>query len=191
MTPLNLTAEQQTEFAMLSMNFTMYFDGKKSRVDMTLPEIGDVIAIMDSTKNEALICMDMMGQKIALVQPMEAAGPYGSTEMDFTDGTFKLLNESKTIAGHPCKKAIWSSNDKSDTTQFDIWYATDTKNNIKNYGTLPGMPMEYEFNANGFSMRYTITYLKEEEIDDSLFEIPEGYKRTTAAELGMPQPGKN
>ncbi len=187
---VELPSEQKGMEAMFNNTFTIYLDHHKRRVEMTLPELGLMIMITDSVKQETIVCMEMMDQKIAMLQPRNQSGQYGIAEKDFTNGNFELKSGTKTIAGHLCKRAIWTSDDKKDTIEYEIWYAADVDNREANHGALPGMAMEFMFESQGIKLKYTVIQLSKEAIDDSLFNLPAGYVLKTAAELGFPD-GKN
>ena len=58
------------------------------------------------------------------------------------------------------------------------------------YKGLPGMAMEYTFSMQGMKMKYTVTEIAAQKVDEKLFAIPEGYIRKTPAEMGIPMAPK-
>ncbi len=188
---LELPEEAQGMEAMFNTSTTMYYKGKNVRIEMQTA-MGTVIILVDSTKNEVVTCMDVMGRKIALVSTLEEAeGSYGQAEMSFEGGKFELTNETKTIAGHVCKKAIWSSGEEgADEAKTEIWYATDMADATGQYAGLPGMAMEYTFSIEDLKMQYQVTELNNQKVDDKLFKVPDGYERKKASDFVFPGEGK-
>jgi GLPGLI family protein len=188
---LELPEEAKGMESMFNTSMTMYYKGKNVRIEMQT-SMGTVIILVDSTKNEVVTCMDVMGQKIALVSTLEEAeGSYGQSEMSFEGGKFELTNETKTIAGHVCKKAIWTGGEEGeDQVKTEIWYATDMADTTGEYEGLPGMAMEYTFSIEEMKMQYQVTELSTQKVDDKLFKVPDGYVRKKASDFVFPGSGK-
>jgi hypothetical protein len=98
----------------------------------------------------------------------------------------KKLKETKMIAGYKCEKAHVKVNDEY-STEFDIFYTKDL--NIKNpnfanpYCEIDGVLMEYQMKKFGLEMKFTAKLIKNEDVDDSTFELPADYKAVTKEEM--------
>ena len=171
--------------SMFNSTSTMYHKDKRTRVEMKMA-MNDIIMLMDSSAKEVITLMNQGGQKIALVSDKKQSRGMSNNPMDFSKGKFTLTEETKTVAGHVCKKAIWKNDDPKDNTEVEMWYATDFADFTGDYAGLPGMGLEYTFKVNGMKMKYTVTEIVQQKVDEKLFAIPEGYIRKTPAEMGIP-----
>lgn len=176
--------------SMFNSTSTMYHKGSRTRIEMKLA-MNDVIMLMDTNAKEVITLMNQGGQKIALVSNKDQAKSMDNNPMDFSKGKFTITSETKTIAGHPCKKAIWKNTDPKEAAEIEMWYATDMTDMSGEYKGLPGMAMEYTFSMQGMKMKYTVTEIAAQKVDEKLFAIPEGYIRKTPEQMGIPMaPGK-
>lgn len=95
-------------------------------------------------------------------------------------------HEKKIIAGYNCEKAHVKLLDDSGT-EFDIFYTKelDIKNsNFANpYYAVDGILMEYQMKKFGLEMRFTATSVKNESVDDAIFELPKEYKKISQQEM--------
>lgn len=171
--------------SMFNSTTTMYHKGSRTRVEMKMA-MNDIVMLIDSNAKEIITLMNQGGQKIALVSPKDQAQSMDNNPMDFSKGKFTLTSETKTIAGHTCKKAIWKNNDPKESAEIEIWYATDMADISGEYKGLPGLAMEYTFTMSGIKMKYTVTEIVKQKVEEKLFAIPEGYIRKTPADLGIP-----
>lgn len=95
-------------------------------------------------------------------------------------------DDKKIILGYNCKKAhIKLLNE--DATEFDIFYTTelDIKNsNFANpFYAIDGVLMEYQMKKFGLEMRFTATSVKNQDVDDAIFELPADYKKISQQEM--------
>ncbi len=94
--------------------------------------------------------------------------------------------ETKIIVGYKCKKAHVKLNDEYGT-EFDIYYTNDL--DIKNsnfanpYHAVDGVLMEYQMKKFGLEMRFTAISVKNQDVDDAIFELPADYKRISQQEM--------
>lgn len=91
---------------------------------------------------------------------------------------YTFTEETKTVAGYPCKKAIGKL---KDGTEFTVYYAINIAPYIKGYDyqfkTLPGMALEYEVQNGSVKVRYTATKIILSPIPAFKFDIPQkGYR---------------
>ena len=92
---------------------------------------------------------------------------------------FNYTDETKTIAGYPCKKAV--SNKLSDGSSITVYYATDLKPLSPGYEyafkDLPGVPLEYEISTGAITVRYLASTIQMTPLNASHFDLPKsGYK---------------
>src|SRR5690606_1684055 len=88
----------------------------------------------------------------------------------------------KEIAGYECKKAILTDGNGIKTT---LWYTEEIAALDMNLGLegINGLPLEFESEQNGINAKIVANLISEEGIDDSEFEIPEGYKQMSKEEF--------
>ncbi len=180
---LELPEDMQSMAEMFKSTVTVYSKGLKSRTESKTP-MGSAIIITDATKKEAIMCMDMMGKKIAMVNKYDEDDKKDAdAKVSFEGGNFELTSETKTIAGYKCTKAIWHMDPEDKETVTEIWFAKDIPNTSSEYGDLPGMPMEYSIKMQGMTMHYVVTEVTKQSVADSNFLIPEGYELKTEEEM--------
>jgi len=100
----------------------------------------------------------------------------------FDDLAGKILtpvNEPKEIAGLKCNKMVVSFTDtKRDT--FSVYYTNDISvrhpNRVNPYKEIEGVMMQFDVKLSYVEMRFLANKVKFEPIDDSEFEVPQGYK---------------
>ncbi len=99
---------------------------------------------------------------------------------------FEETKDTKKIAGYLCKR-VKTSFVNDPTVTFDTYYTSDlgldSINNVGPYKQLKGMLMQYRLKKLGLEMCFTATSVKEEEINDTEFEIPTYYKIITRPEM--------
>ncbi len=157
----------------------LFGDSKVKQTTKT--PMGNVVLIQDITDKKIVMLLDLMGNKVAVVEPDTA-----KKELD-KDIKFEKLDESKTIAGHKCKKMKIS---KGDTT-IEVFYAEDlyVPKGTMLFGfdeRLENVPMEYTMPTRDEDL--TMTY-KAKEVDPMKkvkkkeFRIPTDYQQVTKEEL--------
>lgn len=146
--------------------------------------------------------MEQMGNKMAVKQTKEEMEKEAAKVKDKpADPKIEYTNETKTIAGYECKKAIVTmlvGKDKKEE-KMEIWYSDkfenpnkDGKGQGQNFMKgFKGLPFEFA-NAQG-AMKFTFTAkaVSTDPIDDSKFNLStEGYKMMTMDELKAMRGGK-
>jgi len=91
---------------------------------------------------------------------------------------FSYSDETKTVAGYLCKKAVGTLGDGSSVT---VYYAADLKPVYAGYEyafkDLPGLPLEYEITTGNITVRYLAASLQMTPVNASRFDLPKsGYK---------------
>jgi len=143
------------------------------------------IQIMNGDEKVVYHLMDMMGQKFY----------YKMTEQDINENMenepkpdIQYVNETKTIAGYECKKAIITIDQDGKKNSFVIYYSPELGSASTNFDNamfngIDGLLMEFEANENGMIMKFEAIEVKKENVKDELFQVPAEYNETTPEEL--------
>ena len=163
----------------------VYFKDKTTRAEMKMGAIMNITTISNETSGDVLMLMcGMIGQNAIKTTTSELEKE--NTEKPKYD--VQLVDETKTIEGYACKKAILTDEEGNESV---FWYTEEIDISKKGQSYLnedvPGFPMQYDLNNNGMKMTMTVSQL-EKKLDKksvSLFEmaIPEGYKEMTMEDL--------
>lgn len=91
---------------------------------------------------------------------------------------FSYSNDSKTIAGYNCKKAVGTLKDGG---QISVYYAPDLVPLSPGYEyefrSLPGVPLEYEVTSGQIVVKYLAASVQFSPVSASKFDLPKsGYK---------------
>lgn len=145
--------------------------------------------------------MEQMGNKIAVKQTKEEMAKEEAKIKDKpADPKIEYVNETKTIAGYECKKAIITvvGKDKKEE-KMDVWYSDKFENTNKEgkgrgqgfMKGLKGVPFEYAGGQGGMKFKMLAKEVSIEPVADSKFELStEGYKMMTMDELKTMQGGR-
>jgi GLPGLI family protein len=174
-------AEMQSMKAMMETTMTTWTKGNKSRMETTTPFTGQMITITDYDKNESVTCMDMMGQKKAIVSSIDQAT--GAPAMP-ANLEYKETGNTKQILGRTCHEGVGTvkTNDSKKIT-MSVWYCKDIPYKNTQYPSFSGMPMEYTILAQGITMKVSTIEIEEMKVSDDKFVVPAGYVRTTQEEM--------
>jgi GLPGLI family protein len=145
--------------------------------------------------------MEQMGNKIAMKQTKEEMDKAEAKLKDKpADPKIEYTNETKTIAGYECKKAIITTVGKDKKEEkMEMWYCEKFENPNKDgkgrgqnvMKGLKGMPFEYAGGQGGMKFKMTAKEVSTDPVADSKFVLStEGYKLMTADELKAMQGGK-
>jgi GLPGLI family protein len=174
----NLPQEMAGMESMLPVEMNMHLKGAKSRTEQKSPITGSQIVIANMETNYMVTLMDILGNKIAMASPMD---DMEAMKVEAQKIDIEYLNETKTIAGYKCKKALIKSPDLP--TPIVVYYTDKFTGGTEQFGTLKGFALEYSVTAEGVQMNFTATRIEEGPVDDSLFIAPEEYKIVTQEEL--------
>jgi GLPGLI family protein len=144
--------------------------------------------------------MEQMGNKIAMKQTKEEMDKAEAKLKDKpADPKIEYTNETKTIAGYECKKAIITTVGKDKKEEkMEMWYCEKFENPNKDgkgrgqnvMKGLKGMPFEYAGGQGGMKFKMTAKEVSTDPVADSKFVLStEGYKLMTADELKAMQGG--
>ncbi len=178
------------EMAMLggsTMDF--YFTAEKQRMDMSmmggLMKIQTIVPIQ--SVKDAAILMDMMGQKIQIVDLSEEdlSGSYNMMNVDDISNVSYNESDKKTILGYPCYKATV----KMENNMTMKYYITEKiqppvgMKNKDNKVLLKGYPLEMIIDTGqGMEMVFKATEVSKDLPKDA-FTVPDGYQRMTMKEF--------
>ncbi len=177
----DITYDSNVEPAMkaqLPSEQTYYIKGSKVMQE-SKTSMGTQSACMDSEAGTGFVLIDMMGQQMAIkmskadIEKQQKEEP--KMKIDFID-------ETKTIAGHKCKKAEVTESDNTLT----FYYATDMNCPEINWGSqykdIKGPILEYSVSMQGINAKYAAREIKETKVKDNKFTIPVGFKELTPEE---------
>jgi len=108
------------------------------------------------------------------------------SELDSFQLEFKETNDTKLIAGYNCKKliAVKKNNPKD---KFDVFYTDEFNIEKPNFSTpyeqIKGVVMQFRLKKFNLEMEFTANEVKQEKVDDQLFEIPKDYKVISKKEM--------
>jgi len=182
LTAVSVPDEMKGMEAMFDQTITTYYKGELTRTE-TGNALGQTIIITDQKTQQVTLLMDMMGQKIAMVEKMEPGDEMSAApQLEVEGANIQFTNDTKTIAGHTCKKAIVETVDEEVKFSTELWYCSDI-NNPAGGEKIPGMMMEYQISAEGIVMHYTVTEISLKQVDANIFTIPEGYELKSPEEM--------
>jgi hypothetical protein len=156
---------------------TVYIKGNMSRSEMK-NALYLSTAIYDANTNRGVILKEVSGQKLLIrVSPDN----WDEINKPYDDIEFKNSNETKTIAGYKCIKAVAKT---KDGYAYWVYYTTELIPENRNYNAkfrnLNGLPLEYEITNGNVSIRYTISGINLNPVPASKFDIPKtGYREMT------------
>jgi hypothetical protein len=154
-----------------------------------------------SDENGMLMLMEQMGNKMAIKQTKEEMEKEEAKSKDKTaDPKIEYINETKTIAGYECKKAIVTTIGKDKKEEkIEMWYSDKFENpNKEGKGRgqnimkgLKGVPFEYAGGQGGMKFKMIAKEVSIEPVADAKFILStEGYKMMTMDELKAMQGGR-
>jgi GLPGLI family protein len=155
----------------------LYLKGSLSRTDMVSP-LGNESTIYNGKTGTAVILREYSGQKLMITL---TKNNWAEKNKKFDGLNFEKINGSKQVQGYDCKKAIAKLPDGSTLTVF---YAPELNLVNKEYSqafkTLPGFPMEYEFETGNTRFKYTVSQIDFNPLSATKFDFPKsGYRVMT------------
>lgn len=163
------------------METKIYFKDKKSLTEMT--------SMMMSYKslndeNGTLLLMDQMGNKFYTRVSKAELDKNAEVNKD-KEPKIEYINETKSIAGYECKKAIVTATGKEGEVKMDVWYCEKIayvsqggggRRGGEMFKGLKGMPMEFTIKQGPMNVKMTAKEVSLEKIPDSKFVLTtEGY----------------
>lgn len=146
------------------------------------------ITIIDKGAHKTTSLTEAGGRKFGYFS-IDTARATGDTNQRRRPATsLQYSDETKTILGYTCKKAVATRTFGNRSMSTTIWYTTDfiLKSPIPmggrgfgfgGFNELNGFPMEYDASLpNGLTIKYQITKVEQNaKLSDSDFDIPRGY----------------
>ncbi len=152
-----LNSTKQKAALLRDSKMELYFAEKKIRIDFKMGQIYRSSIRINKSTNAAISLMDSRNGKYATLSYADEI-KYNNPD---TSAICSLINETKTILGFNCKKAIVTSAGKKSI----YWYTTEIDlSNIENQFTnpiLPGFPMKFSKEDNGMMMTFTASNFME------------------------------
>jgi GLPGLI family protein len=162
------------------METKIYYKDKKSLTEMSSMMFSSKTL---SDENGQLVLMDQMGNKFFMRASKAELDKNAEVNKD-KEPKIEYLNETKTIAGFECKKAIVTATGKEGEVKMDVWY-TEKVPYISQGGArkggemfkgLKGMPMEFTIKQGPMNIKMTAKEVSFDKVPDSKFVLTtEGY----------------
>jgi len=174
----------ENQLAMFPKVFTVSIKGTKSRTDLVMSGMNSV-EITDYSDKTSVSLINMMGQKYAIKQTTAEIEARMASE---GKATVEHSDETKVIAGYPCKKVIVTVNNDGAKSTFEAWYTSEfgsTLSNFNNplYKEIDGALLEFLMKNREVTMKFTATSVEKKKIQAKEFDIPSDYTLTTQDEL--------
>lgn len=169
----NLSKEVQN--ALQQSSKTVYIKGNDSRVDLNSPSLLQSV-IYDKTNGSAVILREFGNNKF---MTRMSSKEWRQANKQFDGMTIHFVNETKTILGYECKKAVLNLKDSS---VFNIYYATAIAPSVREFEfqfrDVPGFVLEFDVKEQGASLvRYKATKINLSPVQASKYDIPtSGYR---------------
>jgi hypothetical protein len=162
----------------LPQQASVYCKGSKIRMEQ-VTAFGKQVIITDQENEQMVMLIEMLGQKIALQIPRE---DYLMQIENMKDQRIDYVQETKTFAGFDCEKAIVT--DATNGKKMVVYFTTAFDNPGNKFIALKGFPLFYQDSTNkSVSMEMEAVEVKEQFIEDQLFEIPADYQLMTREEM--------
>jgi GLPGLI family protein len=180
------------EKMMLPSEAKLFCKGDFSRMEMSLGLGMSTTTISNLKTGDATSLMNFLGSKYAI----ESKGADENREEYLKNAKLEVTNESKSIAGYNCKKAIVSYLDPQSkaTTNLEVWFTKELNFNndfVKGpFQKIEGAMLEFNLLQQGINMNFQATLVSLEKVENRQFEVPDGYKKLTKEELMKMMGGK-
>jgi len=153
-----------------------YIKGKQTRVDINSSAFKQSV-IYDNNAGTAVILREIGEDKY--ISRLDA-DKWKEQNKQYDSMSITLTNETKTIAGYECKKAIAK---QKNGNVFTMYYATavipSASENPYQFKNIPGLVLEYESQPEGTTQKitYTATKVSLNPVPLALFDVPvKGYR---------------
>lgn len=172
----DMPAEMKGMEGMLPKDLIMQIKGNKSRIEQS-QVMGKNVVVSDMDQKNGFMEMDMGGQKLRINISTEDFNKEANQMPNI-----EYLDETKTIAGYPCKKAIMK--DESGQLAMTVFYTEKISNKSqKEFVGLKGFPLQYTISQQNMTMEMTASDVSEESVSVDIFKQSEGFKDITQADL--------
>lgn len=159
---------------------TVFVKGSMSRSEM-VSALASFTTIYDSRTGSSVILQEVSGQKILIRMTAE---DWKEKNKRYEGITFNNTDETKTIAGYLCTKAIAKM---SDGATFTVYYTKEIMPDNMDFNyqfkNLNGLPLEYELKQGSVTINYSASSISLNPVPASKFDIPKnGYRELTYEE---------
>lgn len=153
---------------------TVYIKGTMSRSEM-VSALASFTTIHDATNGSSVILQEVSGQKLLIRMSAEN---WKDKNKKYEGITFANTEETKTIAGYKCVKALAKMRDGA---TFSVYYTNEIiPDNIEynyQFKNLEGLPLEYELTQGSLTIKYSVSKINLNPVPASKFDIPKiGYR---------------
>ena len=152
----------------------LYIKGNLSRVDLISNAFKQSV-FFDKSQSEATILREIGDNKYISKLNKEA---WLKLNQKFDDANVIKMDESKTILGFECKKAIIQLKDKSEyTVYYTLSIVPSVKEDEYQFVNVPGFVLEYSTSERGNSITYKAVKINLNPVPTHYFDIPaSGYR---------------
>ncbi len=161
----------------LSENIKYSISDEFVRIDQST-QLGDQAVIYDTLSNIKTIVIQQNEHTIAIKLNKE-------TDSNLIIKT-SYFNDSLTICGISCKKAVWNTYKKDDAklSYADIYYTDSISGTYaENFDNLRGFPLKYEIISGDIESIYTATSISKKSIDPIIFKVDKKVKTYSMEEF--------
>jgi GLPGLI family protein len=158
----------------------IYLKGSQSRTEF-ISALATFVTIHDNKSGNGVLLREYGPQKLMI----KMTGADWEKKNKKYDGiNFTQTDETKTIAGYKCLKAVAQL---KDGTSFTVYYTPEITTENKDYEyqfkSLQGLPLEYESTVGDVKVKYTASKISFDPVPIQKFEIPKsGYRELTYEE---------
>jgi len=176
----DLPEAMEPQRSMLPTEMTTIIGEEHSKVIQNTM-MGEQITIFNVKTKMTTSLINLMGQKIAI----EINTAENSNE---NKPIIKYIDESKTIAGYECKKAIYTISTLADNVEesmtMELYYSPEIPSQSnQQFNELKGFPLQYSINTQGMTMKLKAKSVTKEKFTKKIFEIPSDYEKMTLEEF--------
>lgn len=158
--------------------------GNKSKSEMVIQDMIYITQILNGDNKTTITMMDAGGQKIYYKMSEEEIKAQNAEE---GEPETQFVEETKTIAGYTCKKAIVKLKDSFDETYtVTVFYSPELAGKEINFdGSLrdiPGLPLYYEIKQGEQIIAFEAKEIKKGKFKDKDFFVPSDFRELTPEE---------
>lgn len=171
------------------METKVFYKDKKTYTEMNSMMYSYKIV---NDENGQLFLMDQMGTKFYTKTTKAELDKLAEEKKD-KDPKIEYVDETKTIAGYECKKAIVTNTGKDGEVKTDVWYCEKVpyisqggggRRGGEMFKGLRGMPMEFSVKQGPMNIKMSAKEVSFEAVPDSKFVVStEGYTERKMEDL--------
>lgn len=167
-------ADASIASALNNATLSLYIKGLMVRTDFKSSLVNQSI-IFNGKENTATILKELGGNKFMI--NLNKAN-WDDFNKKYDDVKFVISNETKTILGYECKKAIATLKDQSTfTVYFTPALTMSNKEYNRQFKGLEGFPLEYESSIQNWKVKYTAAKINLNFVPTEKFDLPtSGYR---------------